>query len=137
MHSGIFCTSKTNQRDVFSSLPTVILLSRLCTTRGISGFSTCHLLPCHHDLRLIEQITKFCSPLQESPPPKTKPEKGEKSEKERRSSWGLPLGLARSSGRPDSSTRLSKDNTPVLTPDRGRVQPDVTLDRSTTPTTRF
>jgi hypothetical protein len=128
----------------FSALPRLIsamgfLLCQLssclagCVRLGeISGFSTCYLLPCHHDLRLIEQITKFCSPSQESPPLKPKPEKGEKSEKERRSSWGLPLGLARSSGRPDSSTRLSKDNTPVLTPERGRVQPDVTLDRSST-----
>ncbi|KAE9362632.1 hypothetical protein N431DRAFT_391583 [Stipitochalara longipes BDJ] len=65
----------------------------------------------------------------ETPPPKPK---AEKSEKERRSSWGLPLSLPRSSGRPDSSTRLSKESTPVPTPERSRVQPDMILDRSST-----
>ena len=44
-------------------------------------------------------------PLQTSPPPKPK--------NERRSSWGLPLALSRSSGRPDASSRNSKESTPV------------------------
>src|SRR5215469_7875741 len=41
------------------------------------------------------------SPLQESPPPKPK--------NDRRSSWGLPLTMSRSSGRPDVSNRSSKE----------------------------
>lgn len=51
------------------------------------------------------------SPLQTSPPPKPK---NEQPKQERRTSWGLPLSLTRSSGHPNGQARQSKEFIPQL-----------------------
>ncbi|KAE8445436.1 hypothetical protein EG329_013449 [Mollisiaceae sp. DMI_Dod_QoI] len=61
-----------------------------------------------------------------SPPPKPK---NENPKQERRTSWGLPLNISRSSGRPDGSARQSREFTPQ--PERPRAS-TTTSNRSMT-----
>lgn len=60
-----------------------------------------------------------------SPPPKPK--------NERRSSWGLPLNLSRSSNRHDGSSRHSKDSTPTPTLQRSRAATETSGGASAVP----
>jgi hypothetical protein len=106
----ILSITKANQRNVndsfllFCLLGTTVffLLSRLCKTREKLQFFSVFIsyaLPCG------VPITKIY-PLQTttSPPPKLK--------NDRRTSWGMPLTLSRSSVRQDSSSRTSMESMP-------------------------